>query len=81
MHGRHIGRRGTGSKVTRKEKVHKGKLKRNNSSIKMTNIYESRTGNSEMMHLEKWGERKGTNTSSIVGRVQHDVSPIIQTCD
>ena len=40
----------------------------------------SRTGNSETMDREKWGDKKGTNTSSIVDRVHH-VSQLILTGD
>jgi hypothetical protein len=69
-----------GSQVARKEKVRKGKLKTNNSSTITTHIYVSRTGNSERMDREKWGDRKGTNTSSIVDRVHH-VSQLIPTSD
>ena len=67
--------------VARKEKVHKGKLKRNNSSTIMTHIYVSRTGNSERMDHEKWGDRKGTNTLSIVDDRVHHVSQLIPTSD
>ena len=60
-----------GSQVARKEKVCKGKLKRNNSSTVTTHIYMSRTENSEMMDHEKWGDKKGMNTSSIVDRGEY----------
>ena len=69
-----------GSQVVRKEKVCKGKLKRNNSSTITTHIYMSRTGNSETMDHEKWGDKKGMNTSSIVDRVCH-VLQLILTSD
>ena len=55
-------------------------MKRNNSSTITTHIYVSRTGKSEMMDHEKWGDKKGTNTLSIVDRVHH-VSHFIPTSD
>jgi hypothetical protein len=52
----------------------------NNSSTITTHIYVSRTGNSERMDHEKWGDRKGMNTLSIVDRVHH-VLQLIPTSD
>ena len=69
-----------GLQLAGNEKVRKGKMERNKSSTITTHIYISRTGNSERMDHEKGGNRKGTNTSSIVERVMH-VSQLIPTSD